>query len=163
MAEQLWKGRFSKAVDSRVNDFNSSIRFDCKLYKQDITGSMAHAAMLGAQGIISQAEAGQLIDGLQGILSDLESGALQLDPQAEDIHMFVEAELTKRIGDVGKKLHTSRSRNDQCQVDIRLYLRKEIYEILNSLCYLESVILEKAEKYAEEKYEKFAHMASEEE
>ena len=95
-------------------------------YRQDITGSMAHAAMLGAQGIISQAEAGQLIDGLQGILSDLESGALQLDPQAEDIHMFVEAELTKRIGDVGKKLHTARSRNDQVALDLRMYLKDEI-------------------------------------
>ena len=123
---KLWAGRTSGEVSSIADDFNSSIRFDCKLYKQDITGSMAHAAMLGAQGIISQAEAGQLIDGLQGILSDLESGALQLDPQAEDIHMFVEAELTKRIGDVGKKLHTARSRNDQVALDLRMYLKDEI-------------------------------------
>ena len=106
---KLWAGRTSGEVSSIADDFNSSIRFDCKLYKQDITGSMAHAAMLGAQGIISQAEAGQLIDGLQGILSDLESGALEFDFGCEDIHMFVEQVLTQRLGDVGKKLHTARS------------------------------------------------------
>ena len=123
---KLWAGRSEAETSALADAFNSSIAVDGRMYRQDITGSMAHAAMLGAQGIISQAEAGQLIDGLQGILSDLESGALQLDPQAEDIHMFVEAELTKRIGDVGKKLHTARSRNDQVALDLRMYLKDEI-------------------------------------
>ena len=126
---KLWAGRTSGEVSSIADDFNSSIRFDCKLYKQDITGSMAHAAMLGAQGIISQAEAGQLIDGLQGILSDLESGALEFDFGCEDIHMFVEQVLTQRLGDVGKKLHTARSRNDQVTLDLRMYLKDQIDEI----------------------------------
>jgi len=126
---KLWAGRTSGEVSSIADDFNSSIRFDCKLYKQDITGSMAHAAMLGAQGIISQAEAGQLIDGLQGILNDLESGALEFDFGCEDIHMFVEQVLTQRLGDVGKKLHTARSRNDQVALDLRMYLKDQIDEI----------------------------------
>ena len=126
---KLWAGRTSGEVSSIADDFNSSIRFDCKLYKQDITGSMAHAAMLGAQGIISQAEAGQLIDGLQGILSDLESGALEFDFGCEDIHMFIEQVLTQRLGDVGKKLHTARSRNDQVALDLRMYLKDQIDEI----------------------------------
>ena len=126
---KLWAGRTSGEVSSIADDFNSSIRFDCKLYKQDITGSMAHAAMLGAQGIISQAEAGQLIGGLQGILSDLESGALEFDFGCEDIHMFVEQVLTQRLGDVGKKLHTARSRNDQVALDLRMYLKDQVDEI----------------------------------
>ena len=126
---KLWAGRTSGEVSSIADDFNSSIRFDCKLYKQDITGSMAHAAMLGAQGIISQAEAGQLIDGLQGILSDLESGTLEFDFGCEDIHMFIEQVLTQRLGDVGKKLHTARSRNDQVALDLRMYLKDQIDEI----------------------------------
>ena len=126
---KLWAGRTSGEVSSIADDFNSSIRFDCKLYKQDITGSMAHAAMLGAQGIISQTEAGQLIDGLQGILNDLESGALEFDFGCEDIHMFVEQVLTQRLGDVGKKLHTARSRNDQVALDLRMYLKDRIDEI----------------------------------
>ena len=126
---KLWAGRTSGEVSSIADDFNSSIRFDCKLYKQDITGSMAHAAMLGAQGIISQAEAGQLIDGLQGILSDLESGALEFDFGCEDIHMFDEQVLTQRLGDVGKMLHTARSRNDQVALDLRMYLKDQIDEI----------------------------------
>ena len=126
---KLWAGRFQKQTDELVNDFNASISFDQRLYEQDITGSMAHAAMLGAQGIISQAEAGQLIDGLQGILSDLESGALDFDFGCEDIHMFVEQVLTQRLGDVGKKLHTARSRNDQVALDLRMYLKDQIDEI----------------------------------
>ena len=144
---KLWAGRTSGEVSSIADDFNSSIRFDCKLYKQDITGSMAHAAMLGAQGIISQAEAGQLIDGLQGILSDLESGALQLDPQAEDIHMFVEAELTKRIGDVGKKLHTARSRNDQVALDFRLFVSDRLREWQRLARELAAVYMARAEEH----------------
>ena len=127
--EKMWAGRTSGATDSIADDFNSSIRFDCRMYRQDITGSMAHAAMLGAQGIIAQAEADQLIDGLQGILDDLDSGALEFDMSCEDIHMFVEQVLTQRLGDVGKKLHTARSRNDQVALDLRMYLREEIDEI----------------------------------
>ena len=127
--EKMWAGRTSGATDSIADDFNSSIRFDCRMYRQDITGSMAHAAMLGARNIISQREADQLIDGLQGILDDLESGALEFNMSCEDIHMFVEQVLTQRLGDVGKKLHTARSRNDQVALDLRMYLREEIDEI----------------------------------
>ena len=126
---KMWAGRTSGVTDTIADDFNSSIRFDCKMYKQDITGSRAHAAMLGAKGIIAQSEADALIDGLQGILEDLESGALQFDFSCEDIHMFVEQVLTQRLGDVGKKLHTARSRNDQVALDLRMYLRSEIDEI----------------------------------
>ena len=125
----MWAGRFSKEVDSKVNAFNSSIAFDARMYKQDIAGSIAHATMLGEQGIISMEDSLALIGGLKEILADIESGRLEFDPNAEDIHMFIEAELTKRLGDVGKRLHTSRSRNDQVALDIRLYLRDEIKEI----------------------------------
>ncbi len=126
---KMWAGRFKKEADSKVNDFNSSISFDGRMFKQDILGSVAHATMLGEQGIIPKEDAKKIIKGLQGILSDLESGALNFDMEAEDIHMFVEAELTSRIGDAGKRLHTARSRNDQVALDIRLYLRDEIEEI----------------------------------
>ena len=125
----MWAGRFSKDIDERVNDFNSSIKFDARMYKQDIQGSIAHATMLGEQGIIDKTDSEKIIDGLNQILSDIESGELEFDPTAEDIHMFVEAELTKRIGDAGKRLHTARSRNDQVALDIRMYLRDEIVEI----------------------------------
>ena len=128
--EKMWAGRFQKALDKQADDFNSSIHFDCKMYKQDITGSMAHAAMLAAKGIISKEDSDLIIATLESILADLQSGALAIDYNAEDIHMFVEAELTKRIGDVGKRLHTARSRNDQVAVDIRLYLRDESEEII---------------------------------
>ena len=126
---KMWAGRTSGMTDSIADDFNSSIRFDCKMYKQDITGSMAHAAMLGAKGIIAKKDADTLIDGLQGILNDLDSGTLEFDFSCEDIHMFVEQVLTQRLGDVGKKLHTARSRNDQVALDLRMYLRSEIDEI----------------------------------
>ena len=122
----MWAGRFSKEVDKGVNAFNSSISFDARMYKQDIAGSIAHATMLGEQGIISMSDSLEIIGGLKEILADIDSGKLEFDPNAEDIHMFVEAELTKRIGDAGKRLHTSRSRNDQVALDIRLYLRDEI-------------------------------------
>ena len=142
---KMWAGRTSGVTDSIADDFNSSIRFDCKMYKQDITGSMAHAAMLGAQGIIAKAEADILIDGLQGILEDLESGALEFDFTCEDIHMFVEQVLTQRLGDVGKKLHTARSRNDQVALDLRMYLRAEIDEVLALVRDVLDAILEQAE------------------
>ncbi|HIS77472.1 MAG TPA: argininosuccinate lyase [Candidatus Merdivicinus excrementipullorum] len=126
---KMWAGRFKKEVDSKVNDFNSSISFDGRMYRHDIMGSIAHAAMLGKTGVIDPAESEKIIAGLEGILADLDSGALAFDMEAEDIHMFIEAELTKRLGDTGKRLHTARSRNDQVALDIRLYLRDEIAEI----------------------------------
>ncbi|MCD7852978.1 MAG: argininosuccinate lyase [Oscillospiraceae bacterium] len=126
---KLWAGRTTGETDRIADDFNSSLQFDCWMYRQDITGSMAHAAMLGAQGILTEAEAEQLIDGLQDILDGLDAGTLVFDPNCEDIHMFVEQVLTERLGDVGKKLHTARSRNDQVALDLRMYLRDEIAEI----------------------------------
>lgn len=126
---KMWAGRFSKEEDETVNAFNSSIAFDGRMYKHDIQGSMAHAEMLGRCGIISQDDSEKIRKGLKEILDDIESGKLELDMTAEDIHMFIEAELTNRYGDVGKRLHTSRSRNDQVALDIRLYLRDEIAEI----------------------------------
>ena len=110
---KMWAGVTDGATEKIADDFNSSIHFDSRMYRQDITGSMAHAAMLAGKGIITQNDADQLIDGLAGILSDLDGGALEFDMSCEDIHMFVEQVLTQRIGDVGKKLHTARSRNDQ--------------------------------------------------
>ena len=127
--DKMWAGRFEKQLDKTADDFNSSIHFDCRMYKQDIIGSMAHAAMLSRQGIITEAEEAQIQTGLSGILEDIESGALPFNFDAEDIHMFVEAELTKRIGDAGKKLHTARSRNDQVALDIRMYLKSECDQI----------------------------------
>ena len=144
---KLWAGRTEAETAKLADDFNSSIAFDSRMAKQDITGSMAHAAMLGAKGIISEAEAARLIDGLQGILDDLASGALSIDPQAEDIHMFVEAVLTERLGDVGKKLHTARSRNDQVALDFRMYLRGEIDGITALTKTLAAVLCDKAEEY----------------
>lgn len=143
---KLWAGRFKKETDERVNDFNSSIRFDSRMYKDDIEGSIAHATMLGECGIIAMQESLEIIGGLKEILADLESGKLQFDPEAEDIHMFIEAELTKRIGDSGKRLHTARSRNDQVALDIRLYLRREIADIKKLLVNLLETILQKAQE-----------------
>ena len=143
---KMWAGRTSGETDRIADDFNSSIHFDCRMYRQDITGSMAHAAMLGAQGIITSMEAQQLIDGLDGILSDLESGKLDVDLSCEDIHMFVEQVLTERIGEVGKKLHTARSRNDQVALDLRMYLREICDELLALLHELITAIVDKAEQ-----------------
>ena len=123
---KMWAGRTDGKTEKIADDFNSSIHFDSRMYRQDIIGSMAHAAMLAAQGIITQDDADALIDGLEGILQDIDSGVLAIDLTCEDIHMFVEQVLTERIGDVGKKLHTARSRNDQVALDIRMYLRDEI-------------------------------------
>ncbi len=134
--EKLWAGRSQKAVDSLADDFNSSIHFDSRMYRQDIRGSMAHAAMLARQGIISADDAELIIAELGRILEDLIEGRLEFDMSAEDIHMFIEAELTARIGDVGKRLHTARSRNDQVALDIRLYLRDEsetVIELIKKL------------------------------
>ena len=142
---KMWAGRTAGVTDSIADDFNSSIRFDCKMYKEDITGSMAHAAMLGGKGIISQSDAQTLIDGLQEILDDLESGKLEIDLSCEDIHMFVEQVLTQRLGDVGKKLHTARSRNDQVALDLRMYLRSRIDEIVPLIKDVIQAILSQAE------------------
>ena len=145
---KMWAGRTDGAVSKEADDFNSSIHFDSRMFRQDIRGSMAHATMLAACGILTDAERDTILDGLSDILSDLESGKLPIDPEAEDIHMFVEAELTARIGDVGKKLHTARSRNDQVALDIRLYLRDEIAELRSLVRDLIRVLCEQAEKNA---------------
>ena len=145
--EKMWAGRFSKSLDKLADDFNSSIHFDSRMYKQDITGSMAHAAMLAAKGIISQEDCAVIVEGLEAILADIDNGILQFDMNAEDIHMFVESELTKRIGDVGKRLHTARSRNDQVALDIRLYLRDETNIVISLTKALLSAIVEQASKH----------------
>ena len=145
--EKMWAGRTGGETDRLADDFNSSIRFDSRMYRQDITGSMAHAAMLGAKHIITSAEAEQLIDGLQGILDDLDSGKLEIDPAAEDIHMFVEQVLTERLGDVGKKLHTARSRNDQVALDLRMYLRNEVDIISEQIKALLTAVTDQAEAH----------------
>lgn len=144
---KMWAGVTDGVTSQLADDFNSSIHFDSRMYRQDIQGSMAHAAMLGAQNIITEQEMEQLIDGLQGILEDLDSGALAFDMSCEDIHMFVEQVLTQRIGDVGKKLHTARSRNDQVALDLRLYLRQEIDDISALVRELVQVVTDKAEAY----------------
>ena len=141
----MWAGRFAKALDAKADDFNSSIRFDCKMYREDIKGSVAHANMLAKQGIISAEDCAKITAGLGGILDDIDSGRLEFDMSCEDIHMFVEAELTKRIGDAGKRLHTARSRNDQVALDVRMYLRERSAEIRELLRTLVADIADKAE------------------
>ena len=137
---KMWAGLNSAETEKLADEFNSSIGFDSRMYKEDITGSMAHAAMLSAQKIIDEEDADKIIEGLKGILKDIESGALEIDPEAEDIHMFVEQVLTERIGEAGKKLHTARSRNDQVALDLRMYLRgqtdiisEKIKDLINAL------------------------------
>ena len=143
----MWAGRTDGQTDRLADDFNSSIGFDCRMYRQDITGSMAHAAMLGATGILPKADADTLIDGLQTILDDLGSGKLQFDPACEDIHMFVEQVLTERLGDVGKKLHTARSRNDQVALDLRMYLREQCDAISAQVKTLIEALVDRAAEY----------------
>ena len=144
---KMWAGRTDGQTDRLADDFNSSIGFDCRMYRQDITGSMAHAAMLGATGILPKADADTLIDGLQTILDDLGSGKLQFDPTCEDIHMFVEQVLTERLGDVGKKLHTARSRNDQVALDLRMYLREQCDAISAQEKTLIEALVDRAAEY----------------
>ena len=144
--EKMWAGRFEKALDKSADDFNSSIHFDKKMYAHDIKGSLEHAAMLCAVGILTEEELKKISDGLIGILDDLNSGKLQFDENAEDIHMFVEATLTARIGDAGKKLHTARSRNDQVALDLRLYMRDKANEIIELLRKLTETVLDKAKE-----------------
>ena len=145
----MWAGRFQKALDKIADDFNSSLRFDCRMYAQDIRGSIAHATMLGKQGILEQGEVQTIINGLNGILADIQSGKLTFDSDAEDIHMFIEAELTHRIGDAGKRLHTARSRNDQVAVDIRLYLRDEAERIVALIKDAIAALVDKADENAD--------------
>ena len=156
--EKMWAGRCSSDTAKLADDFNSSIHIDSRMYRQDITGSMAHAAMLGAQKIITEQEADQLINGLQSILDDIQSGALPISADAEDIHMFVEQVLTQRLGDVGKKLHTARSRNDQVALDIRMYLRQEADTVLSLLKTLTAVITDKAEEYQDAIMPGYTHL-----
>lgn len=146
MASKMWAGRFTKEIDERVNDFNSSISFDARMYKQDIEGSIAHATMLGECGIIDLAESKSIVKGLKEILDDIDNGELHFDPTAEDVHMFVEAELTSRLGDTGKRLHTARSRNDQVALDIRMNLKNEIKEIESLVRELIDTLANLAEK-----------------
>ncbi len=155
---KMWAGRFSKEVDEKVNDFNSSISFDARMYKHDILGSIAHATMLGEQGIIDVEESKTIIDGLNGILADIENGKLHFDPTAEDIHMFIEAELTARVGDAGKRLHTARSRNDQVALDIKLYLKDEVLEISALTRELVNTIITLAEEHYETVMPGYTHL-----
>lgn len=158
MSNMMWAGRFTKQIDERVNDFNSSIKFDSRMYKSDIEGSIAHATMLGECGIIEMSESEKIIEGLKEILSDIESGKLEFDPTAEDIHMFNESELTKRLGATGKRLHTARSRNDQVALDIRLYLRDEAKQIKDYIVTLIETILDLAENNLETVMPGYTHM-----
>ena len=155
---QLWQGRFQKALDPKTNDFNSSIRFDSRMFREDIAGSIAHATMLCAQGIISSEDLADILEGLQAIREDIESGKLEIDPNAEDIHTFVEGELTARVGSAGKRLHTARSRNDQVALDIRLYLRKACDDLYAQLTELVAVLCKKAEQYADAVMPGYTHL-----
>lgn len=155
---KLWKGRFSKEAAPETNDFNSSIAFDSRMFKEDIDGSIAHATMLGKQGIIELSESEKIISELKKIKEDIISGKLTIDPDAEDIHTFIEGELTERIGQTGKRLHTARSRNDQVALDIRLTLKPEIDGIVNQLKELVSMLADKAEKYSDTVMPGYTHM-----
>ena len=158
MNEKMWQGRFQKELDSRVNDFNSSISFDCRMYKEDILGSIAHATMLGKQNIISLEDSKLIVNELNNIMNDLENGNLQIDMQAEDIHMFIEAELTKRLGVVGKRLHTARSRNDQVAVDAKMYVKNQINEIKALLLDLIKTLIDLAENNLDTVMPGYTHM-----
>ena len=155
---KMWAGRTDGATVQIADDFNSSIHFDSRMYRQDITGSMAHAQMLAAQGIISQNDADALVDGLEKLLQDIDNGQLQIDMTCEDIHMFVEQELTQRLGDVGKKLHTARSRNDQVALDSRLYLREQIDLISQRTQLLLTALTDKAEEYKDAIMPGYTHL-----
>ena len=155
---KLWAGRFQKETDTLVNDINSSIGFDARLYKQDIQGSMAHAAMLGRQGIIEEHEAEKIINGLKTILSEIEGDGVEFSLDNEDIHMNIEAMLTQRIGDAGKRLHTARSRNDQVAVDTRLYVKEEIPVLIGKVLDLERVLVKKAKAHLDTVMPGYTHL-----
>ena len=155
---KLWGGRFRKETDSLVNDFNSSIQFDCRMYKEDIEGSIAHAAMLADRGIISREDKDQIISGLKEILAGAEAGKIEFTPDNEDIHMNVETLLTEKTGPAGKRLHTARSRNDQVAVDLRLYLRGEIDEITGQILDLQQAILDQAKQHQQTVMPGYTHL-----
>ena len=155
---KMWAGRTAGATDQLADDFNSSIGFDSRMYREDITGSIAHAEMLAATGIIDAAEAAQIVEGLEGILRDLDSGELAIDPTCEDIHMFVEQVLTQRIGEAGKRLHTARSRNDQVALDLRMYLRGETDSIQEKLQALAETLIVRAEANTETIMPGYTHL-----
>ena len=155
---KLWSGRFRKETDALVNDFNSSIQFDARLYREDIEGSMAHAAMLSRQGIISAGDAEKILAGLTGILADIEAGNIEFSADNEDIHMNIETILTQRIGEAGKRLHTARSRNDQVAVDFRLYLKRQIGEIRAELLHFQQVLLDQAKQHTETVMPGYTHL-----
>ena len=155
---KLWAGRFQKETDTLVNDFNSSIQFDARLYKQDIAGSIAHAQMLGKQGIIEEHEVEQIVEGLKAILADIEADKAECSVDNEDIHMNIETLLTQRIGDAGKRLHTARSRNDQVAVDTRLYVKEEIPVIISMILDLEQVLAEKAREHTDTVMPGYTHL-----
>ena len=155
---QLWGGRFTKETDKLVYNFNASISFDQKFFRQDVEGSMAHVKMLAKQEILTEDEKNQILSGLEGILSDVENGTLEITDEYEDIHSFVEANLIDRIGDAGKKLHTGRSRNDQVALDMKLYTRHEIVEINSLLKELLESILHIMEENIETYMPGFTHL-----
>ena len=155
---KLWAGRFQKETDTLVNDFNSSIEFDSRLYQQDIAGSIAHARMLGKQGIIEAHEAETIVDGLKSILADIEAGGVEFSLDDEDIHMNIESILTQRVGDAGKRLHTARSRNDQVAVDTRLYVKEEIPVLIGLVLDLEEVLVKKAKDHLETVMPGYTHL-----
>ncbi len=158
MAEKLWGGRFQKSTDKKVDDFNSSIRFDKRMYKQDIRGSIAHAKMLGKQGIISKEDSKEIVDELKNILEDINEGKVEFLIDAEDIHMNIEKILTDRIGDAGKRLHTGRSRNDQVALDLRMYLIDETEELLEMLLHTMEVLISLAKEHTETIMPGYTHL-----
>ena len=155
---QLWGGRFTKETDRLVYDFNASIGFDRRMYRQDIQGSIAHVTMLARQGVLTDEERDAIISGLKQILADVENGNLEITSEYEDIHSFVEANLIRLTGDVGKKLHTGRSRNDQVALDMKLYVRDEIDELDSLLMTLQSTLLDLMEKHTETFMPGFTHL-----
>ena len=155
---QLWGGRFTKETDQLVYNFNASISFDKRFYAQDMKGSMAHVRMLAKQGILTEEERDQILDGLNGILKDVEEGRLEITSEYEDIHSFVEAVLIDRIGDAGKKMHTGRSRNDQVALDMKLYTRDEIKELNHLVKEMMEVLLEIMEAHLDTYMQGFTHL-----
>ena len=155
---KAWSGRFDKTTDALTDALNASISFDSRMYEEDITGSIAHAGMLGAQGIIEQEEADKIIECLKEILEDIKAGKVEFTEENEDIHMNIEAILTERIGDTGKRLHTARSRNDQVALDIRMYLRRECDEIRDKAVALIAAVTRKAEEYKDAIMPGYTHL-----
>lgn len=158
MSKKMWDGRFQKDTDKAANDYNTSLPFDCRMYAQDIRGSMAHCRMLQKQGILTLSDSGKILSGLSHILSDIDAGILTFDSDAEDIHMFIEEELTRRIGDAGKRLHTGRSRNDQVALDVRLYLLDEIKSIRGLVMNLYRTLIDKANENIETIMPGYTHL-----